>query len=48
MVNLYYTGFEPRYLLFVDNGDPNELNDIFYNFLPMCEYSRFVDDQNKF
>ncbi|KAG5600262.1 hypothetical protein H5410_031632 [Solanum commersonii] len=39
MVHLYRNGFKPRYFVWIDHGERDELNGIFYN-------SMFVDEYN--
>ncbi|WMV49207.1 hypothetical protein MTR67_042592 [Solanum verrucosum] len=39
MVHLYRNRFTPRYFVWVDHEEIDGLNDMFYNLLPMDEYS---------
>ncbi|KAG5569836.1 hypothetical protein H5410_059602 [Solanum commersonii] len=39
MVHLYRNGFKPRYFVWVDPGERDGLNDMFYNSMPVDEYN---------
>ncbi|KAM3360740.1 putative protein isoform X1 [Capsicum galapagoense] len=42
MTHLYRNRFKPRYFVWVDHGERDGLNGIFYNSLPMDEYDMLV------
>ncbi|KAG5598891.1 hypothetical protein H5410_030261 [Solanum commersonii] len=39
MVHLYRNGFKPRYFVWIDHGERDGLNDMFYNSMPVDDYN---------
>jgi len=39
MVHLYRNGFKPRYFVWIDHGERDGLNDMFYNSMHVDEYN---------
>lgn len=42
MVYLYRNGFKPRYFVWVDHGEIDGLNGVFYNLLLLDDYNRLA------
>lgn len=46
MTHLYRNKFKPRYFVWVDHRERDDLNGIFYNSLPVDEYNMLVHDRH--